>query len=48
VTSAVFSMIARAVALVREHTPPIAAVQTESDARAWVAELQHKQTPARQ
>lgn len=48
VTSAVFSMIARAVALVREHTPPTMAVQTESEARAWVAELQRKQTFAHQ
>ena len=45
-TSVVFSMIARATALVRKHTPPTAALKTESEARAWVAELRQKPTSA--
>jgi hypothetical protein len=39
-TNVVFSMIARAIALVRQHTPPTAAVKTEPEAWAWVAAQQ--------
>jgi hypothetical protein len=43
VISAMFTMISRATALLRKHTPPTLAAKTEREARAWVAELQHKQ-----
>ena len=42
VMSVVFAMIARAIALLRRHTPPTLVASTESEARAWLAELRRQ------
>ncbi len=43
ITNVVFSMITRAIALLRKHSPPTLAAKTEGEARAWVAELRRQQ-----
>ncbi len=48
VVSVVFSMIARAITLLRQHSPPTLIAKTEGEARAWVAELRRQQAASEQ